>query len=180
MLKCFNKCSNNVSKGCSVCNDITSVSADLAFPIILWSEGKHSFLNAIVFNAPHYSCKYLFGMLHRNIRFWLSQYIVCVFPTTLWPAFFFVAPIKFVLVSRVTRMTIHKWNKKIDLYVVFIHASTRRCKHVWMQIKVLSRQKFLFCRLNAIKNAPLNLWTSDFLTILNIVERLMRCFVDSL
>jgi len=125
-------------------------------PLSVGQEGNICFWTPLFFNAPHHSCKYLFRILHTYKHFWLTQCTVRVFPATPWPAFFFVAPIKFVLVSRVTRMTIHKWNKKVKLYAVFIHASTRRCKHVWVWVaqikKVLSRwDKFLFCRQTLLK-----------------------------
>lgn len=116
------------------------------------------------------------------IRFSLPQCTVHVFPTTPWPAFFFVAPIKFVLVSRVTQMTIHKWNKKVESYRrfysrVYSQVQTRMSTNK----KVLSRSvKFLFRRANAIKNASLNLRTGDFLTITSIAKRLMICLVDNL
>lgn len=150
------------------------------FPLSVGQEGNIRSWTLLF--STHHSCKYLF-LCASYIRFWLPQCIVqCVFPATPWPAFFFVAPIKFVLVSRVTRMTIHKWNKKVKLYRRFY-------SRVYSQVqarmstnkKVLSRSdKFLFRRANAIKNASLNLRTGDFLTITNTTKRLMICLVDNL
>lgn len=146
------------------------------FPLSVGQEGNIRFWTPLfstrrIIRASIFSVRYIHTFL-------ASPMYRPRFSATPWPAFFFVAPIKFVLVSRVMRMTIHKWNKKVDLYAVFI----RRCKHMWVQIKkVLSRwAKFFVPQVNAIKNASLNLRTGDFLTIANTAKRLMRCLVDNL
>lgn len=143
-------------------------------------SGRHCFQHAASFK-----CKFLFPMLTRIYVFLPSSiYRPYFFPLSLpRVAFLFAAPIKFVLVSRVMRMTIRKWNKKVELYVSFIHASTNRCKHtrVWnTKKKLYPLGRVFILPANAIKNASSNIRTGDFLTIANTATRLMRYFVSSI
>lgn len=142
-------------------------------------SGRHCFQHAASFKR-----KFLFLMLTRIYVFPPSpMYRPYFFPLSLpRPTFLFAAPIKFVLVSRVMRMTIRKWNKKVKLYVSFIHASTNRCKHtrVWnTKKKLYPLGRVFILPANEIKNASSNIRTGDFLTIANTVTRLMRHFVSS-
>lgn len=83
--------------------------------------------------------------------------------------FLFAAPIKFVLVSRVSPVTIYKRYKKAQKCALFLFPRllagvSTYAAHTLK--KALSRwDKFLFCRQNAIKNASLSARTGNSLTI---------------